>query len=241
MTEGLGTRKRGAFRSVCFWASAALTPIVPLVIGLGFRNSAMAWLALVSWGFITLVTRFDDLAELSLGPVKARMRQVIQEANATIAQLHSLALSTSQLTLTSLMAGNFMGGMTLMKRLDLHDHLVETLRKIGFSEPMITEAETHWKKGMGCLYFHAIAGALEGRTHASQINMEATPQQRDAKAAFDKLLNFDEWEVPAPHVMRAFIESRNLLNDAVRALIDDYEHFLRTNEVRRREALVLRD
>jgi hypothetical protein len=39
------------------------------------------------------MARFDDLAEFSLGPLKAKMRETIDEAIATLDQLRAVATS----------------------------------------------------------------------------------------------------------------------------------------------------
>ena len=65
------------------------------------------------WNFVTFMARIDDLTELSLGPVKAKMRETIKEAYATIEELRNVAAISAKAILTDIMAGTFMGGMNL--------------------------------------------------------------------------------------------------------------------------------
>ena len=51
-----------------FIAGACFVLLVPIGIGLLFREASnVAWLAALCGGFVTLVSRLDALAELSLG------------------------------------------------------------------------------------------------------------------------------------------------------------------------------
>ncbi|NUO07407.1 MAG: hypothetical protein HUU08_01815 [Candidatus Brocadia sp.] len=49
------------------------------------------------------------------------MKKVVHEANATIEQLRNVATTSARATLASLMADNFIDGMTMKNRLELHD------------------------------------------------------------------------------------------------------------------------
>jgi len=152
-------------------------------------------------------------------------------------KLVDLAKVTGTAMLTDLMAGNFGGGTTLKVRLSLCDRIIGSLREIGLSEDEIARAKEMYSKGIGVIYHWAIGCALEGRTDPDKINMNASPELRRASYEFEKMVNFPEWRVPSPDEMQSFIEKRGFMNEEVKALIDDYRHFLKTGDVRRREVL----
>jgi hypothetical protein len=59
---------------IVFWVGMAFVLLAPIVIGLFTSNATIAWLALIGGAFVTLMSRFESLAELTLGPMKVKMR-----------------------------------------------------------------------------------------------------------------------------------------------------------------------
>lgn len=112
-------------KKILFWLGVSIIVLVPLAIGLfGVRSGlvpsdaaqSMPWLALLIGVCITLLSRMDDIAEFSLGPLKARMTEKIEEADAVVVQLRRIAAALAEVTLTDLMASNFMGGLPLKEK-----------------------------------------------------------------------------------------------------------------------------
>jgi hypothetical protein len=60
-----------------FWVSVVFVLLVPTAIGLMTSNSTIAWLTLVCGAFVTMMSKFETLAELTMGPLKVRMREVV--------------------------------------------------------------------------------------------------------------------------------------------------------------------
>lgn len=222
-----------------FWIGAILTLLAPTAIVLTIGNSQAAWIAAVSCLLFTLLMRAEDLAELSLGPLRAKMREQVREAAVTVAELKAVAASTAAANLTTLMSGNFMGGASLRSRLDSFDRIVAALREVGFSEGELREITSEWRKGMGLIYHRAIRGAVLGRANARDHAIPGTPEQRQVADAFQELCAFDHWEVPSPEDMRRFLADRGINDPAVDAWISDYRHYLETDEIRRRDLFSL--
>lgn len=227
-----------AINRVLFWAGVLFSVIAPLYIGLGLKNINMAWLSLLCGAFVTLMTKYEDIIEFSFGPVKARMRETIRQANATIDQLQKVALSYSTTMLTDLMAGNFMSGTTLENRLNLHDSIIETLRDIGLSDSAIDQAEQQWKKGIGVIYHRIILHTLEGRKKPHEINPETPKEVMELSKEIQEMLDFDHWLAPTPDEIESRIEKRGLMKPEVKEWISDYRHYRKTGEIRRRELFV---
>ncbi|MGF6637259.1 hypothetical protein [Paraburkholderia sp. MM6662-R1] len=236
-------RRPGAGRSprpiLPFWIGAVLTLLAPPSIVLSTANTQAAWITAVCCLAFTLLTRAEDLAELSLGPLKAKMREQVREAAATVAELKAVAASAAAANLTILMSGNFMGGASLRSRLELFDRIVSSLREVGFTEDELHAITSDWRKGMGLIYHRAISTCVLGRTSASDHSNAASPEQRRIADAFQELCIFERWEVPSPEEMRRFLAERRVIGDAVNAWIDDYRHYLDTGEIRRRDVFVL--
>lgn len=215
-----------------FWAGVLFTAAAPIIIGLFFKDTSTSWVAALCGAFITLMAGLENIAEISLGPVKARMREKIAEAAATIEQLKKVALVMSEGFLTDLMTNNFMGGITLKKQFELHEKITSSLKDIGASSEQIYEAEKNWNKGISIIFHRSIKNAVEERHHPSTINSSATQEQQSAGRELQALLDFDNWQAPSVQQIQAVLDKNNIDLPAVNSLLNDYDHFLKTNEIR---------
>lgn len=218
-----------------FWLGILFTLFAPVVIGIFFDDQSTSWVAALCGAFVTFMAKIGDLAELSLGPVKAKMKEKLEEASATIDQLREIATTNSEATLTDLMAGSFMGGMSLKKRLDLHDKIIDALKGIGASNLQISQAEHDWKKGVCIIYQRAIQQAVEERPEPHETNGNANEKQKKACAEIKELQNFDKWETPSPSQIKNILKKHNIVSENVDKWVNDYEHFIEHNEIRDRE------
>lgn len=169
---------------------------------------------------------------------EAEMRQAVEHVHATVDQLRVLAAASAESTLTTLMADNFFDGTSLETRLDLHDRLIHSLEEIGVPPSNIAEADHRWRKGVGIIYHRGIRHYLEGRTQKQHINSKADPSVLNASKEFQDLLKFETWQAPSAQEMRDFINAHNVMNTEVDQLLEDYAHFERTNQIRRRNVFV---
>ena len=195
-----------------FWCGTLFTLFVPLGIAIITKNANASWLSALCGAFVIIVAKLDNIAELSLGPLKAKMRETIQEALATLEQLREIAATSAKATLTDSMAGNFMKGTTLENRLDLHDEIVKSLISIGVSKQQIEEATKMWNKGVGIIYHRGIRVALEGRKKPNLVNTQASDEVRAASNEFLELIEFDKWKAPTPDEIEKFIDGKGLMN-----------------------------
>jgi hypothetical protein len=69
-----------------FWVSVVFVLLAPIVIGLT-SNATIAWLTLVCGTFVAMMSKFESLAELTIGPLKVKMREVAQESRVLQARL----------------------------------------------------------------------------------------------------------------------------------------------------------
>ncbi len=228
----------GCGRAILFWGGILFTLAAPVLIGLYLRDASIAWIAVACGVFVTIMAKFDDLVEFSLGPLRARMRETINEANATIEQLRKVAVTSARATLTNLMSGNFMDGTTLRTRLDLHDQYIDTLGRIGVSEVEIGACDELWRKGVGVIYHRGIGHCLN--TLQSQHPADSEPGKAFVKAMgeLQDMLDFETWSAPSPERIQHFLNDRKIVNNDIAELISDYRYFLDTGEIRRRDVFV---
>ena len=213
--------------------------MLALAMTLGILGKATEMGLIVAAGAISIAfLNIDRIQRFKGAGFEAEMKQAVEQAHATVEQLRTLAAASAESTLTTLMAGNFMGGITLSTRLDLHDRLIKSLEEIGVQTAQIEEAERMWKKGVGAVYHRGIHHYLEGRTQKNHINSNADPAVLEAAKQFQDLLKFEKWEAPSSIAMKSFIQGKNLMSPELAELISDYSHFEQCGKIRRRDVFV---
>lgn len=193
--------------------------IVPVTLfGFWGKKTGM-WLIVVAGATVLTFANIDKIQRFKIAGIEAEMKKVVHEANATIEQLRNVATTSARATITSLMADNFIDAIALKDRLELHDQLISNLEKIGVSKQQIEEADEMWKRGVGVIYHRGIRAKLD----------------RSASQEFQGLLKFDEWKAPSSGEIEKFIESKGLMNQELKDLIDEYKYFESTGTIRRKE------
>jgi hypothetical protein len=219
-------------KTLQLWFGILFTAIVPIVVGLVFKEYQVAWLSALCGAFITIMAKPEGLTELSLGPLKAKMQETIAEAAATVEQLREVATTMATVVLSGLMAGQFMWGMSFAKRLELHDELIGNLRRIGASDDQLNRAQAEWWKGVGVMYHNRLGRDL--RDLAKQAGMDGLKTNSVAEE-FNALAQKATRSAGTPAEHEEFFLKHGLLNDEIREWISDYKHFLSTKEIRRND------
>lgn len=188
-------------------------------------------LAAAGIGFAAfLMGRIHDVAELSLWPLRAKMRESIAQANATIAELRQVALALGRTGLATLGADQFMDGMNQSTRFAMHDQIVNALLSTGATSNEMSKATTEWRQCLAIRYHRIIVDT-------------ALPQPRDAKEQtarnkLESLVDFSKWEAASPERYREVLAEFDLLKPEIKEWISDYEHLLKTGTLTRREEFI---
>lgn len=215
----------GQAMAILFWFGVVFTIVAPVLLGvLGYEG--VAWIALVAGAFVTLVSKLRDIAEITLGPVKAKMRETIAEAHVTIEQLRSVALASAKSITTSLISESFMGQHPFLERLRLKEGVLENLEMLGATENELRDAEDKWRRGITIIYERKIRRSFDG---------EPPEIHGPIYEGLNKLMDLSQWHVAAPAEYRVLLDRHGVLNEERKGWIDDYEHFLNTGEIRRLE------
>ena len=165
------------------------------------------------------------------------MKEKIEEATASLEQLRNISLSSSEIILTDLMAGNFMAGMSQEDRFTLHDKVIRALEELGISSDQIKAADNKWRKGVGVIYHREISSRVEGRPTPNTINNQASENQKQAYSELRDLLDFSTWSAPSPNQIRKILSKHDIANNDIEELLNDYDHYLKTSEMRNPELL----
>jgi hypothetical protein len=209
---------------LCFIAGA-------LILVLRAQNSKGAATRaglLAGVGAVALVlTRLPDITLFAALGMRAELRQTIDEANAKIAQLRSLALAIAEPELSQMaMSGVLLSNLPFSYQYERKKHIVETLKSLGIPQDDITHAEEPWTSITLLKLSNVIASALVKSDNTllekfDKMRADASPPDRSYPIK--------------PEVLRDFMHANRVTNKDVMELVDDYEHLYKTGEVRRPE------
>lgn len=222
-------------KNFLFWMGVLIAVFVPVPLAIWLDSARFGVLCFVSGSLSVLFSRIDVLEELSVGPLKAKLREAISEAHATVEQLRTLGADLSGVTLSLLIATEFMGGMDVKAKFELHRKIIECLTDLGASQEQIQGAQNNWVKGVSIMYYRLIRKAIEDRASFSHINLDAEDNEMAASNDIHAKANIDLWNVPTPVEMRDILQKHSITKPEVLAWIADYESFLKTLSIPRPE------
>ena len=210
-----------------FYGLAVILFVV--LIYLILKNLDGQWTTLFG-AFICLVAaRFDDLAKFKLSKdgLEGEMRQVIDEAKATLEQLHSVAETQSRMILWSMQAHGRWGGFDLKDQQQMRDAVVSNLKALGVSSPKIENVLSVEYPYMDFDYSNYVTRDLGRGLNGEALKAWGEFFSSDVR----KGIGYQ----PSPDELEKFLASVDLLSDEVKERLEDYRHFLKTRKHRRPE------
>lgn len=187
------------------------------------------WTLLICAFFLVFVSRIDDLALLSLGPLKAELRAKITEASATVDQLRTIAAALTGFVLSEAAASWFQDGQPADGQLELADECGKALDRIGVSAEDNTRARERWDIGVAMVFAREIANEVERvKRGGKTIAMEIAP-------ASPIFMSMRPWHASRPEEIEAELKKRELIVGDVAELIADYKQFVADGTLRRRD------
>jgi hypothetical protein len=220
-------------RKFLFWVGVLIAVFAPVPLAIWLDSAKFGVLCFVSGTLSVLFSKIEALEELSIGPLKAKLRAAINEANATVEQLRTLGAELSDATLSLLIATEFMDGMNVKSKFELHRKIIDCLVALGASEKQLQVAQVNWLKGVSVMYLRVIRQRIEGRVSFSRTNLDASDTDLAASKEIFELSNFDAWYVPSASEMRAVLIKHGIVNKDASDWIDDYEAFVKTSSIPR--------
>jgi hypothetical protein len=194
-----------------FYVAFAYTLCTPF---LAFFNVAVASAALLAGVVLIFACRLSELESITLGPLKA-VRAAVQEVNATIAQVRSVATMFAKPILGALNRGD----MAYLQKFALKDQIDSGLKALGLSDAQIMEAAEVWNK-------------LLALDHVRMI-LRATGFPPIIAYATFGLIHESHLEAASPDVCRDILSRNRMQNPEVDAALEDYRYFLEHKSVRR--------
>ncbi|MCZ8311967.1 MAG: hypothetical protein O9320_14040 [Magnetospirillum sp.] len=187
-----------------------------------YLGTAVATFVVVGGFACAMLLRADELVEVTIGPLKARLERQVAQATATLEQLRGLAATFGEVILAVLAGEGRMGGMGYKSKMAFKGQVDERLRQLGLSDEQLSQTRKTWRKYL--VYDHAVRiwKSLPVAVHEMSPELRGLLGERNLIPATP-----DEW--------RAALQRINLARGDAAEALADYEHFLETDNIRRPE------
>jgi len=178
--------------------------------------------------FVCLVAaRFDDIVKFKFSKdgLEGEMREVIDEARATVGQLGMLGEQLSKVILWSMQGSGRYGGMSTASQQQMRETVVSTLKKLGVNDARIADVVSVEYPFIDFDYSYFVTRGLGG-------NLQEEDRQK-WNAFFSSEKRKGIGYEASPDELEELLGSLNLLTDDVKERLEDYRHFLKNRTHRR--------
>tara|TARA_R110002072_G_scaffold280360_2_gene442667 strand:- start:53 stop:727 length:675 start_codon:yes stop_codon:yes gene_type:complete len=213
---------------------AVITVVLPSIFGFMEKPTEMG-ISLVACAIALSFLNLDKIQRFKGAGFEAEMKKAVDEANATVKQLRTVALTSVEAALTTLMSSSFLGGTNLETKIKIQDQLINSLKEIGISDADINKTSERWHRGVGMIFFRGIKKCLREDKKSYASESEHRVVLDDVK---EKLNPDRSWNVPSSAEIRAFIELKAHMTPEIEELLKDYEHYEKTKTFRRQNVFV---
>lgn len=205
-----------------FLCNLGLIFIVIITTYLGIFSIKLGALFLISSVTAILFANLSKLKSLKLWGLQAELKDIIEEAYATIDQLRSLAKSISKPTI-GLLAINGVSAIPLPLEYKLHllGEINKILKKLNFSQDEINETNELFDKIM---QFHHGIKITAGIKNVSEEEIKNLHIQKQPNGMI---------KIASPIDYKKFLKQHNEENPERAELIKDLEHFIEHKWFRR--------
>ena len=203
---------------ILFWL-AAMTAFICPTLGIFLGYSQAGWASLVSSLVLMFATRFETVEELSFGPLKAKLREKIEEVEKFIEPLNELALTLSEISLTLVMGEGRWDGLSYDERFRAREQIDALLDSLSITGEKRNRIYEKWN-------------AYLESDHANKIS-ERKNQYTDEFLERLGRLRIDGLRVSPAADYKSLFVSEGLLTPEIDALIQDLDYFQHHRTVRR--------
>lgn len=217
-----------SWRPVFYIAAAGFFGLSIYLLATG--KPAEAFVGLLGASAAGALSRMSDIVKFKLGKegFETEMRAVIEEAKATVAQLHLLAAEQAKLVLESVYAEGRWGGRSTRSRDDARKRLLGVLRQLEIPESTIAEVDSVVHKFNRFDYANWVSKAVRMEDisrHQTRWNEFFAGKHRSAGVGSE----------PSPDELEAFLKEIDALSPEVLERLADYRHYEHTKTHRREE------
>lgn len=178
-------------------------------------------ISIVGGAIAMAFVNIDKIQKFKGAGFEAEMKEVINEANATLKELQEIASTISEVSLYQLTESRFSGNFSFRKKLEIHDQLIDKLKAINIKDEQIEKIEKVWNKGILLTYKNQITKEAQGLfDEVEEINA--------IHEKLSKLINFKELEMENSINFRKVLKENNAINDTINILLDELQEFENT-------------
>ena len=177
---------------------------------------------LISGVLLAVLSRFEDVSELGLFGLKAKIERALNDAYATLEQVKEFAKIFAVSSLSNMARSGWWGGIPEEQTREMLRSTQETLRKLGCSEEEITEISKDFHDCQLCDYRQTILGG-----GGSQIPKS---DDQECQREWHALRERPESPPVHPDELKAFFEKHNFMTDELRKRLDGYAHYYKHHE-----------
>ena len=211
------------FQGAFFWLSVvAILIIAPAFIYYGHESTG--WAVILTGVITMLATRFDEISEISVGPLTAKLKAKIQEADAILAKLRSLSLVNGRILISLLVKSGRWQPFTDDEKDEMIAAIGKLLRDQGVAENEILAAEDVIHKVVRLDYSHFVLS-----------NKIPNGLSQEFIAEWTELLHKDFDNTPSPEEIESFLKKANILTPLRQEILEDYKYYVIHKKHRRPE------
>lgn len=216
-----------AIPSALFWAGVAVVSVGPVGLIL-YGKSEAGWASLICGVILMVASRFSDIIELSIGPLKTKLVRQVEEAEQALEAVRALAAKTAETALSLVkMSGRF-DGFTAQQEDEIFNSFRSLMDELGIEEAIRDEAEAFWHCTVEFDYGHF---ALGGNT----IPEGASPE---VSAEWSGLRGGGITQRPEPTVIEEFLRRTGYMNETSQEFLEDLKFYIANRQHRRPEIWV---
>jgi hypothetical protein len=204
------------FRPILYSVSLGFLGLGAYFLVLNNDGSTSAFVVGVT---VLLLTRLSEIEKFDFGlaGVKAEMRKAVDDAKASVAQLHDLAEVVSSMLVREIVSSGRWGGITPIKQRDMVDELIAGLRKTGLASERIEKIV-------------ALKEPWDHFDYAHWVWREADrllpPEREQLRRDFtEPLLNKGLGYEPDAEAFATFVASAGLKSPELQQRLEDFRHY----------------
>ncbi|MDE3797579.1 hypothetical protein I7G59_09595 [Sinorhizobium meliloti] len=200
------------FLRAVLWAG--FIGLIGFLVYLVFYNMPGQVIVLVAAALLLLATRFGDLVKFKLSGMSVEAD--LEKIRSSLVELHHLAELFGRISLQQMQGAGRWGGYSQRERDSMRRSIVDGLKRVGLDQKRIDRVlEAEWP------FFHfdyasrvtSAANKKRGSDTNEEWNTFMGPHSKGIGSEAD------------PENLRAFFEKLGILDDELRSLLADYEHF----------------
>lgn len=170
-------------------------------------------------------SNLDRISEFSWFGGKAKTREIVHEARATIDQLRNMAVVLADAAITGIVASGRWNGMRLEVQEKIRKDMIKLLHELDVSENDIKKSQRHF-----ILYgnFDHVSKIID---HSKIEGLESNSKFADQWKELQSKSKFGN-EMPTPDELEKFFMDFDILDSDTKERIEDYRYFIKHGEYR---------